>query len=345
MLYRIVTTTIILSIFFNPYSTIADGSPVEHMHQLSDREELLSTKYMSYMSEVAHGSRARKMEKRRQELIASLRQAIQEGGRLSPYKGDVSLRDAYKKYWSVLLSIFTDDYGKIVDMEEIAERSYDAMEAIILIQEKADETVDAAHDEVATAYKAFADKHGVRLVEGEVSKLTNKLNKTGKVNRYLNQMYLIFFKSYVQEGLVLDGLGKRDLNAAEQSRNSMLKFAEEGLQKLDTMKTFDGDGSLKTACRQALEFHKKEVEKFSTLSDYLIKLEEFEKTKKAFDAIPAAKRTQTDVDNFNKNVREVNEAVNQSNKMNQDLNSARSKVLDGWNTAKKRFMDQHIPHK
>jgi len=345
MLYRIITTTIILSAFFNPFSTIADESPVEHMHQLSDREELLSTKYMSYMSEVAHGSRARKMEKRRQELIASLRQAIQEGGRLSPYKGDFSLRDAYKKYWSVLLSIFTDDYGKIVDMEEIAERSYDAMEAIILIQEKADETVDAAHDEVATAYKAFADKHGVRLVEGEESKLTNKLNKTGKVNRYLNQVYLIFFKSYVQEGLVLDGLGKRDLNAAEQSRNSMLKFAEEGLQKLDTVKTFNGDGSLKTACRQALEFHKKEVDKFSTLSDYLIKLEEFQKTKKAFDAIPAAKRTQTDVDNFNKSVREVNEAVNQSNKMNQDLNSARSKILDGWNTARKRFMDQHIPHK
>ncbi len=345
MLYRIVTTTIILSTFFNPFSTIADESPVEHMRQLSDREELLSTKYMSYMSEVAHGNRARKMEKRRQELIMSLRQAIQEGGRLRPYDGDASLRDAYKKYWSVLLSIFTDDYSKIVDMEEIAERSYDAMEAILLIQEKADETVNAAYDDVATAYKAFADRHSVKLVEGEESKLTGKLDKTGKVNHYLNQMYLIFFKSYVQEGLVLDGLGKRDLNAAEQSRNSMLKYADEGLLKLDTIKTFNGDGSMKTACRQVLEFHKKEVEKFSTLSDYLIKLEEFQKTKKAFDAIPAAKRTQSDVDNFNKSVKEVNEVVNQSNKMNQDLNSSRSKVLDNWNDSRKRFMDQHVPHK
>ena len=76
-----------------------------------------------------------------------------------------------------------------------------------------------------------------------------------------------------------------------------------------------------------LEFHKKEVDKFSTLSDYLIKLEEFQKTKKAFDAIPAAKRTQPDVDNFNKSVKEVNEVVNQSNKMNQELNSSRSKIL------------------
>jgi len=159
---------------------------VDHMRQLSDREQVLSTKYMSYMSEVAHGHRARKMEKRRQELIGTLREAIQEGGKLRPYKGDASLRDAYKKYWSVLLSIFTDDYGKIMDMEEVAERSYDAMEAILLIQEKADETVDSAYSDVAKAYTAFAEKHKVTLIEGEQSQLSNKLNNTGKVNHYLN---------------------------------------------------------------------------------------------------------------------------------------------------------------
>ncbi|HEX6890676.1 MAG TPA: hypothetical protein VF141_08285 [Chryseolinea sp.] len=345
MLYRIAATTIILSAFFNSFSATADESPVEHMRQLSDREALLSTKYMSYMSEVAHGHRARKMEKRRQELIMSIRQAIQEGGRLRPYKGDASLRDAYKKYWSVLLSIFTDDYSKIIDMEEIAERSYDAMEAILLIQEKASETVDAAYKDVATAYKAFADNHDVKLIEGEESKLTGKLTKTGKVNHYLNQLYLIFFKSSVQETLALEALAKRDLNAAEQSRNSMLKFSVEGLLKLDTLKAFNGDASVKTACRQALEFHKKEVDKFSVLSDYLIKLEEFEKTKKAFEAIPASRRTQADVDAFNKSVREVNEVVTQSNKLSQELNSSRSKVLDNWEAARKKFMDHHIPHK
>jgi cell fate (sporulation/competence/biofilm development) regulator YlbF (YheA/YmcA/DUF963 family) len=102
---------------------------------------------------------------------------------------------------------------------------------------------------------------------------------------------------------------------------------------------------VKTACRQALEFHKKEVDKFSVLSDYLIKLEEFDKTKKAFDAIPTSKRTQADVDAFNKSVKEVNEVVNQSNKLSQELNSSRSKVLDNWEAVRKKFMDHHIPHK
>ena len=58
------------------------------------------------------------------------------------------------------------------------------------------------------------------------------------MNQYLNQVYLIFFKSYVQETLVLEAFGKRDLSAAEQSRNSMAKFADEGLVKLDTVKIY-----------------------------------------------------------------------------------------------------------
>jgi hypothetical protein len=102
---------------------------------------------------------------------------------------------------------------------------------------------------------------------------------------------------------------------------------------------------VKTACRQVLEFHKKEADKFSTVSDHLIKLEEFDKTKKAFDAKPASKRTKADVDDYNKSVREVNELVNQSNKLNQELNASRSKVLDNWEAARKRFLDQHVPHK
>ena len=345
MQYRIITTTILLSSLFYSFTSRAQESPAEHMRQFSDRDELLSTKYMSYMSEIAHGNKARKMEKRRQELIVTLREAIHEGGRIRPYKGDVSLREAYKKYWSVLLSIFTEDYHKIVDMEEVAERSYDAMEAYLLIQEKAGETVDAASAEVGRAYKAFANKHGVTLVQGEDSKLTNKLNKAGKVNQYLNQVYLIFFKSYVQEGLVLEAFGKRDLGAAEQSRSSMAKFANEGLIKLDTVKAFNGDGSVRNVCRKVLEFHKVEAVKFSSMSDHLIKLEEFDKAKKTIEAKPASKRTKEEIDDFNKRVKEVNTMIDQNNKLHQELHTSRSKVLEAWNEARKRFMDQHVPHK
>src|SRR5688572_25274212 len=138
-------------------------SPVDHMNYLNQLEENLSRKYLSYMSEVAHGNRARKMEKRRVELLNSVNEAIQEGGKLRPYQGDASLRDAFKQYWVVLLSIFKEDYHKIVDMEEVAEQSYDAMEAYLLIQEKAAKKLNEAYRKVPAAYDAFAARHHVTL--------------------------------------------------------------------------------------------------------------------------------------------------------------------------------------
>src|SRR6478735_10426208 len=83
----------------------AQSNPVEYMKQFSDRESMLSEKYMSYMSEVAHRGRARKMEKRRLEVLNGVKQKIKEIGALKPYKGDASLRDAYKEYWSVLYNV------------------------------------------------------------------------------------------------------------------------------------------------------------------------------------------------------------------------------------------------
>src|SRR5215203_3532382 len=37
-------------------------TPVEHMEYLSNFEKVLSQKYLTYMSEVAHGQKARRME-------------------------------------------------------------------------------------------------------------------------------------------------------------------------------------------------------------------------------------------------------------------------------------------
>ncbi|MBL0743126.1 LIC11966 family surface protein [Chryseolinea lacunae] len=315
------------------------------MNLLSEQEETLSLKYLSYMSEVAHGGSARKMEKRRQDLLAAVRTAIREGGKVKPFEGDVSLRNAYVGYWNVLLSVLNEDYHKIIDMEEVAERSYDAMEAYLLMQEKADEKLNEAYLKVPAAYQAFAAKHNVQLSEGQSTKLTRKLNQTGKVNTYLHQLFLIYFKSTVQESNMIEALNKKDINGMEQNKNAMKSYAEEGLAKLDTLKPFKGDGSVITACRKVLEFQKNEATKISALSDFTLKNDEFEKMKKAFDAKPANSRTAAEVDTYNKSIATFNKSVQDYNKVNNELNTGRNKVLNNWETSRKRFMDLHVPHK
>ncbi len=333
-------------LMLHPASLIAQSnaeSPVEHMNFLTQKEDELSRNYMSYMSEVAHGRRARKLEKRRGEVIASIKEAIRESGKLRPFKGDASLRDAYREYWNVLLSVFMEDYHKIVDMEEVAERSYDMMEAIILTQEKVDEKLKVAHTKVRAAYTLFASRHNVTLTEAQSSKLDRKLKQVSLFNKYDRGMYLIFFKSTVQETLMIEALNAGDLNAVEQLRSAMLKYAEEGLQRLDTVKAFNGDKSLITACEKVLLFQRMEAGKMNALIDFHLKSDELEKIKKAFETKPASKRTQEDIDAFNAAVNNFNKSVSEYNNVNNELNVGRNRVLENWNAARKRFMDQHVP--
>ena len=318
---------------------------VEHMSFLSGQEETLSLKYLTYMSEVAHGVRARKMEKRRQELIAAVRLAIREGNKLRPFEGDASLRNAYVNYWTVLLSIFNEDYSKIIDMEEVAERSYDAMESYLLLQDKVDEKLKEAYNKVPEAYQTFATSHHVQLTQGQSTKLDRKLNETSRVNNYVRNLFLINFKSSVQESNMIDALNKADLNGMEQSKNALKTYSEEGLTRLDTLKPYNGDASLVTACRKVLEFQKNESSRITVLSDYMLKRDEFEKIKKAFDAKPAATRKQSDIDAYNKSLEAMNKGIADYNKMNDELNKGRDKVMQNWDAARKRFLDQHVPHK
>ena len=321
-------------------------SPVDHMNALNQLEENLQKKYLSYMSEVAHGRKARKMEKRRSELLTSIGQAISEGGRLRLYKNDPSLRNAFKQYWSVLLTIFKEDYHKIVDMEEVAERSYDAMEQYLLIQEKANEKLHEAHTSVRSAYETFAARHNVRLTEGQSTKLSERLTKAGEVNSYMNKIFLLFFTSNVQQDLMLEAVRKNDVSSVEQSKNSLAKFSSEGLNRLDTMKSYEGDASLITACREVLTFQKEEaLNKASYMTDFLLKKEEFEKLRKAFELKPANRRTQDDVNAFNKAVDDYNKAVTSFNNTSTELDKSRAKILNNWEATRKRFMDTHIPHK
>lgn len=318
-------------------------TPGEHMDYFIQKETELSKKYMSYMSEIAHGGKARKMEKRREDVVLSLRETIREANKLRPYKGDASLRDAYKDFWNVLLSLFTEDYHRIVDMEEVAERSYDAMEAYLLTQELANEKLEDANTKVRTAYNAFAASNNITLTEGQTSKLNKKLNQAGQVSKYTNQIFLISFKSSVQESEMIEALNRKDINAVEQTKNSMLKFSEEGLLKLDSIKPFKGDGSLANACRKVLEFQKQEAGKMDVIIDFLIKSDELDKMKKSYESKPAAKRTKEDVDAFNKAIENFNKSVEQYNKVNNELNAGRTRVRTHYDTTKKRFMDHHVP--
>jgi hypothetical protein len=163
------------------------------------------------------------------------------------------------------------------------------------------------------------------------------------LTRHYDDVYLIFFKPYKQEGYLIEAANKKNLIAIEENKSSMQKFAEDGLEKLRALTGYNNDPTLIVACRQVLEFYKNEAMQTQSITDFLLKEENFEKLKKNFDSHPPAKRTPAEIDAYNKGVNDLNAAVNQYNKVNQQVNKDRQSAINNWNDAVRKYLDNYMP--
>jgi D-ribose pyranose/furanose isomerase RbsD len=325
---------------YQPLSAQPFENAGEYIDYITKANDKLTETYLVYLSAVSHGKSARKVEKKRQEVLNAISDTRFSIMGMPPFKGDRSLKDTTVAYLKILNYIFNDQYGKIVNMEEIAEQSYDAMEAYLLAQEKAQEKLHEASAKQHETLKTFAAKNNVNLIESS-NELEEKIKIANQLVEHSDAVYLTFFKCYRQEAYVIESLGKKNLVSIEQNVNSLKTYAEDGQKKLKDMKGFNGDPSLITACTDLMNFYKTEADKTSAMSEYFIKEENFTKLKKQFDS--KAKKTQQDIDQFNKAVNETNAAMQDYNKSNQELNKARESALNKWNKVYKDYMDNYMP--
>jgi hypothetical protein len=319
-------------------------NPGEYITAISKARSDMDVKYMQYLSAAAHGRRARKVEKMRQEVIESINQCKYKITDLPKYKGDNSLRQGSIDYITLCYRIFNEDYKKVVDLEELAEQSFDGMQAYILLKEKINEKLEEASGNMQKNVKEFATKYNVILDESK-SALGSKLETAGKLNDYIDAVFLIFFKCNWQDKEMVTAMNNKKVNDVEQSRSALLRYATEGLKTLDTQKIYNGDPTLANACRDVLKFYKKMAETdVPKLTDFYLKEENFNKINKSFDAKSASSRTKEDVDAYNKAVKEFNEGVNTYNQINNKVNKERTQVLNNWESAEKKFADTHMPY-
>jgi len=317
----------------------------DYMTAVSNAQLEMDQKYMAYISASAHSRRAKKIEKLRDQALESINNAKYKTIELPKYKGDNSLRQASIDYIQFCYRIFNDDYSKIVNMEEIAEQSVDQMQAFLLLEEKASEKLKEASDNLARAEKEFAAKYNVNLVDTK-NELNDKMALSGKVNHYCDRVYIIFFKCNWEDGELFKALNQHKLNDAEQARNSLLAFVKEGLEalKVDSLRTFQGNPTLASGCRDALVFYNSMAQNdIPRMMDYYLKQENFDKLKKTMEA-KGSNRTKEDVDQYNKAVKEINSSVNSFNQLNQDLNKRRQEVVQNWENSEKTFRDELIPY-
>jgi predicted DNA-binding protein len=315
-------------------------TPVKYMDYISTQRENISKKFMAYASASAHGKRARKVENLRLKLLDEVQEARMNIGSMPSFKGDKTYRDSAVSFMKLYYNILNEDYTKVLNIEEIAENSYDEMETLLLIRDGIDRKLEEGNSKIHGAEVEFAKNNKVTLVES-TSELGEKLQQVHELDKYYNEVYLLFFKPYMQEKTLVEAVGKGNITSIEQTKNAMQNYAQAGLDKLKEMKSFQGDNSVLAACKFILQFYVKEASDMSAITDYYLANERFEKMKKDYEK--KSEPTKADVEAYNKSVNEINKASNAYNQKIHDQNSQRNEQLDNWNKTVNEFFNEHTP--
>src|SRR5687767_9924798 len=106
---------IVFAMFISTRSAAQYENAGQYLDYINNASEALTTKYLVYMSAVSHGKSARKVEKRRAEVVNAINETRYNIQGMPPWKGDRSLKDTTVAYLKILNNVFNDDYGKIVN--------------------------------------------------------------------------------------------------------------------------------------------------------------------------------------------------------------------------------------
>ena len=319
------------------------SNPGEYMTFFSTEYLQIQQDMWDYTRSVSHGRNARTVEKKRAELIASTKNALNRAKNARDYNGDSRYRDSVVRYFYLIDVVLSEDYAKIVDMEAVAEQSYDAMEAYLLARELASDKLQEAGKMIDVEHRNFAEANNVTLIENE-SKLNQKIEIANLIYDHYNEVYLIFFKSYKQESYLIDAISRNDVSAIEQNRNALLEVTADGLSKLPEVKKYEDDPSMINSTLQLLAFYREEATKnVDVVIAYLQSVENFNSIKEAFEKKKQKDRTQADVDEFNNAVNDINASVTAYNTMNEEANKNRGELIDQWNDTAEKFTNRHVP--
>lgn len=324
--------------------TVSSQTAVQYMDKIGKEFNRISEETWDYTYAVAHNKKGKQIESQRKQMLNANRSALNKIKNMPGFQGDNAYRDSTARYLELSYQVLNNDYSKIVDMEEIAEQSYDAMEAYMTAQELANDKLDAAFDVAAAAQQKFAADNNIKLTDDK-SKTGEKLEKASEVFKFYNKLFLIFYKPYKQELYLLEAQMKGDINGMKQNQEALSKLAKEAKEKAKPIEPYKKNTTLKPALNEVMDFYIYEADtKITPLVDFYLKKEKFEKLKTAMDQ-KGNKASKSEVDEYNKATAEYNKATAEYNNISNDLNNKRSSALTYWENAVTRFLDRNVSKK
>ncbi len=321
-----------------------EGNPLVYMNKITGQYVKLQQKTWDYTRSAAHAQNAKKIDKRRQQLLSSIENAMIKVNQIGDYQGDSELRLATLNFLDISYNVISEDYDQVIDMKEVSEQSYDQMEAYMFAKKRAGEKLKDASFLLSRKQLQFANTHNIKLVSSNEN-LIHKMAEAGKIINYYNDLYLQFFKCYKQELLMLRALSAGNVSGIEQNKSALQAMSTEALEVLDTINRFASDSILLEACKDMVEFYTYETkDQIDVLTEYHLRHENYLKIRQALEAIKEENRTNEDVQKYNHAIESMNSAINDYNITNRTLNGKRKTLLVAWNEARVKFIDRHMPN-
>ncbi len=318
---------------------------LDYLNVFSIQYKKIEKEAWDYTSSFAHGRNARKIERERLNLARTIETATGSLKRMPGFENDASLRDSVISFLEIYSKVINRDYAQIVNLEEVAEQSYDAMEAYLLASERAGLKLDTASASASLQFSAFAKKNNIKLVDDKDA-LSRKLKVSSIAINYYNKIYLIFYKPYKQEAYLFDAFSKEDINSIEQNRNSLLDLSKEALTKLLQIGSLKGDNSLNSACKRALAFYKDEAEyKISSITDFLLVKKDYMEMMNLYKSKDRMFMSDEETKKYNKSIDVYNKSLAKFNTTTRSMDQGRSSVISAWNNSIENFMNVHVPKK
>ena len=340
MRYLLILLSLVLSISVQGQDK---NMAVEYMKNIDANYTQLSVDMWEYMRAVAHSRNAGKIERKREALISTSKNALNAVKETADYEGSLAYRDSVISFLNISFNVLKDDYGRLVALEDHAGDSYQEMEDYMTAKDFASEKLEKASRNLLEAQKAFCDKHGIELLQNTSERAEN-LKKAGEVFDYYNQFYMIFFKSNFQESIFINAMKTKNVDSMKMAKAELFLMTQAGISMLVNKESFNGDLSVKSATEELLFFYEEEALKhFPVLIKFYEDKAAFVKIKEEIEKTAEEDVTQEMIDKYNAAGTALNQSVGDFNGINQALNNRRNELINKWNTVSGAFTDRNVP--
>ncbi|WBO86154.1 LIC11966 family surface protein [Hymenobacter yonginensis] len=314
-------STLAAAILLAAVSTTALGQaftdPGAYNNAIVAEQLIMQKKNLRYISKAAHSENERKIEARRQDVVAQNKASLAKISHMPGYEGNTEFRDRAKAAFQQMLDVYAADYKQVNSLAASRTQSLEAMQRYFDAVEAAEQKLEVAGDSMEAAQKRFAARYKMTMSEdAEARKMSAVIRQVSEVNTYQHKVFLAFFRVEKANAKLTDGLNAQNAADFEAARVLLAAETDKALAELNAVPAFRGkDTQYRDATRDYAKF-------------YLIwSANQFKKMTELIEN--KDKLTKVDVDTFNGYIKAYN--------------AQNSKLMDAYNRAANNFQAAYIP--